>query len=161
MSPEKREKKHESIQVNLPLSEMHSTPNAKKEYSSSDSTSHLLLNESELKEYSSVTIQTDESIETFKNLDALIQNWFVEIKESKCRSETAENENKILNEKFLHLKKQYNELTKLLRMCRKKWQREKYKIMTEREQEKVHYVRMLRTLELRLSEAEVDDDETT
>lgn len=107
----------------------------------------------EEKETSSVIVQTDETLETYKILASLIDNWSREVNASKQRAEFAEGKTRAAEEEVKGLNKKFKHLQKLAVNCRKEWKKQEDNLRTANTQMKAHYVEMLQHLNDKLDVA--------
>lgn len=103
------------------------------------------------KETSSVIVQTEETLETYKILASLIDSWAQEVSICKQRAELAEGKSQAAEEELKLLNKKFKQLQKMALTCRKEWKKQEESLKAENYQMKAHYLEMLKKLNEKLA----------
>lgn len=147
-----QEFKEEGVQVNL-AALLASSEEIEKRSKGNGEGSTLL----EEKETSSVIVQTDETLETYKILAALIDNWSREATACKRRAEFAETKTKTAEEDLKALNLKFQQLQKATHACRKQWKKQEERLRATNAHLKAHYVDIMKKLDEQLGQVDKID----
>jgi uncharacterized protein HemX len=112
-------------------------------------------------EVSSVESQTDETLETYKILAKLIEQWVSEVEDSTMRAERAEDQVKVLTHQISELHRSFQNLRRVATECRKEWRRREAALTKKHDETKAHYRTLMSNVWRKITnlEGEVDEEQ--
>jgi hypothetical protein len=113
----------------------------------------------EEKEVSSVIVQTDETLETYKILASLIDSWVAEVGASKQRAEVAESRSNRVEDELQKLEKKFKNLQKAAYVLNKDYKRQQDEWKQKHSSLKSHHAYVLQKLHEQLGTVVVDTSE--
>lgn len=144
------EMKEEAIQVNFAAVLASTHPDAV-DFHTQTKTSPSNSGFGEEKETSSVLVQTDETLDTYKTLAALIDSWSREVTVCKQRADFAESKSSAAEEELKTLNGKFIQLQKATKLCRKQWKKQEENLRSTNAKMKAHYMEVMHHLDDKLA----------